>query len=605
MGIVESTAELENRTRYAAAVSKYLAIKFAYNDSPDYRTLGWFDEHTTAETLTDDDVDTIRNAAHESLATMNRNYGDDIEDIFKFDFEASYMAAGYPHASVVREVVTEDAIRYFKNLHAYLRARETGDADIDSIRQHVTASAHSLLRQLEGVIPHFSLAERSLEDANFIRADLHALINMERVRRETGLTNLFKVSDIHDFEGVMPAGDNKEGKSLGISRNSYSGIRPLDILSYLNRKHDVALHNKKDADVAQPFVTIRADGTVDVSIQDGQHLKSGLAMALDKVPADAQAKLADRIVFSARAEMVNGVALTTEVLEKNGLLPTWRVTFGNTTVYLSDKLYVKQDESGSRLRTIIYVEDEKRGLVARSCYKSNSHGVWKLLPAYSPGHYHKGHGEEQLTLLPELQRAISYLCSVEQICEADVVFYGTTRKGHGLASSFRGDVRADPVELGDGFNDESGWQQGKVKKVSPDAPTSFCFNNEEDKPNFLQVIDSWEEGIALYGGVTFEVIASRNERLRYLFCRDKNSKAWISSIDLKGAEMTPQGLKKNWVRAGDLCTPAYTYWEETGGYASFNRGVGKKGEYANMFENYLSKIPLIREYLNSVAARAK
>ncbi len=159
----------------------------------------------------------------------------------------------------------------------------------------------------------------------------------------------------------------------------------------------------------------------------------------------------------------------------------------------------------------------------------------------------------------------------------------------------------NPVELGSGFfEDRSG--RGK-KKVSPDAPTSFCFTDEEDKPNYLNVVDAWEEGITLYGRVIFEVIASRNERLRYLFCRDRSGRAWIASIDIKEAEMTPQGLKRNWVRAGDLCTPAYEYLKQADGYVPFGRGVGKNGQYGDMFENYLSKVPLIREYLASVTAR--
>lgn len=602
MGAEKSADKLEIRTLYEEAIKRYVARKFEWNDAPDPKDMHWLQERAQGGPLKDEDVEKIRSSARKTLEVMNENYGDDPEDIFNFDVDGPRLASWYAYICLMRDVVTPYAIRYFENLRAYLRARETGDADIDEIRNRVASAAHILLQQIEGVVPNFSPSERTAGGTRLLQANLHTLIDMKRVHRETGFSNLFQVSDINHFEGVISPSDGTESKSLGVSENSHSGIRPLDILTYLNRAGDVSLHNKKNTDATNPFATIHADGTVDAFPQDGLHLKSGLSMTLDKVPADAQTKLSDRIVFSSRAEMVDGVELTREVLEKNGLLPAWCVTFGNNTVYLPDKLYIS-DQSNSRLRTIIYVEDEKRGLVARSCYKSNSHCVWKILPAYDRGHYYKEQGEEQLTLLPELQRSIAYLCSVERLKEADLVFFGTTREGHGLATSFEGDVHAKPVELGSGFDDRSPYD--KVVKVSPDAPTSFHFNDEEDKPNYTQVIDSWTEETVLYGGVTFEVIASLNGRLRYLFCRNKDGKAWIAGIDLEGAEMTSQGLKKDWVYAGDLCTPAYDYWEQTGRYASRGCGVEGYGGYADMFENYLSKIPIIREYLSSVAAREK
>ncbi len=411
MAAGNSSSGVENRTRYAAAITKYSRTDFVWNVTHDYEALAWLKEHATVETLTDGDIDIIRNATRESLITMKTGYDNEPEEFLELDFgDSEHMAARYPYVAVMRKVVTEDAIRYFKDLHVYLRARETGDVEIDSMRQQVAASAMTLMQQIEGVVTQPG-------NANFMRADLYALIDWERVRHETGFRNLFRSSDIYQFEGMMSAGDGQERKSLGVSKNLYSGILPLDILVYLNREGDVTLHSKYDTDATHPFATIHADGTVDAKPEDGRQIKNSSDKALDviltKIPADDQAKLADRIVLSAGAEKVDGIALTREVLEQNGLLPEWRVSFGNTTVYLPNKLYVEKDKSSSRLLTIIYVEDEKRGLVARSCYKSNSHGVWKLLPAYLPGWYHKGYGEEQLTLLPELQRSIAYLSSSE------------------------------------------------------------------------------------------------------------------------------------------------------------------------------------------------
>jgi hypothetical protein len=537
----------------------------------------------------------IRHQAHDAISKINgRN---DVEDVDYIDMDNHYNAAEFSYLSISRDVATQVAIIYFEHLRDYLKARETGDQKIDEIRQQVATSAHLLLRQIETIIPNFPLSDRTEENRDYVRPDLNLLIDFDRISRESGFVNVFTVSNLDKFEAIA-ADEN----SLGVSQNTYSGLRPIDILHYLNSSKDVALYEQEGVSDPKPFTVINVDGTVDIDLEREVQMTTGLDMAIETISDQEQKKLVEQIIFSSQATPFDNVDLTKETLARNDLLPKWMVHFGDTTVYLTDKLFTKVSEKKPRPNTIIYIEDKERGLVARSCYKSRSQTVWRLLPAYRRNHFHKGHGEEQLTLTPEIQRALNYLCKTEQIKEAEVVFYGAAKNGHSLAASFQSEIKREPITLGEGFFDDN--YSKRPKKVDPKDPESFKFDDEEDKPDFSGLIDSWTEENDLNGLVTFELFESKNSRLRYLFCRDTRGRAWITGIDLKDAKMTSQGIKEQWVRGGDLCTPVFEYWKQAGGYANSNFQAGEEEQYYDMYKNYLSHIPIIQEYQASVATRA-
>ena len=580
---------------YKVATQRYLDTDFEGYDG-DYRTSRWLQKCIDNPRIYYDFVDQFRKEVKRQLSGLNRNPNPGNVSR-RVNFNNRALCANEPNLVIARDVVTHLAVEYFKNLYDYLKARETDEQEIDEIRQEVSASAHLLLRQLERAVPNFSLDERIEKVRDYIRPNLKLLIDFDRVSRETGLINTFTVSDLKNFEAIA----SEEG-SLGVTQNTYSGLRPIDILCNLNDLEDVSLHEQGKSSDSKPFMVINADGTVDIDLEREVLLETGLDMAIEEISDKEQEELAKKIAFSAQASSYETVNLTRETLEQNGLLPKWIVRFGDTTIYLTDKLFREESEKKQRPKTIIYIKDEEKGIVARPCYKSYSQVVWRLLPAYSGSWYNKANGEEQLTLTPELQRALSYLCQTEQMKEAEVIFYGATKQGGSLAKSFQAETKCEPVTLGQGFFKEV--SLSKPRKVDPKNPESFKFDDEEDKPDFSNLIDSWTEEVDFCGVVTFELFESKNGRLRYLFCRDKRDRAWIPGIDLKDAKMTSQGIKEQWVCGGDLCTPVFEYWEQADGYGNHNYGAGEDRQYTDMYENYLRPIPLIQEYQASVAGRA-
>jgi hypothetical protein len=174
--------------------------------------------------------------------------------------------------------------------------------------------------------------------------------------------------------------------------------------------------------------------------------------------------------------------------------------------------------------------------------------------------------------------------------DAESVFSGMA-SSYTRADSFREEINATPIKLGTGFHHS----QSRKKKVDPKSPDSFQFSDENDKPDFSEAVDSWTEEAVIYGITTFDVFRSRNNRLRYIFCRDSKERAWIAGIDIKDEGVTSQGIKKQWVEASDLCTPAFEYWKQTDGYENDDL-TANQNQYVDMYANYIQYIPLVQEY---------
>ena len=65
-------------------------------------------------------------------------------------------------------------------------------------------------------------------------------------------------------------------------------------------------------------------------------------------------------------------------------------------------------------------------------------------------------------------------------------------------------------------------------------------------------------------------------------------------VENTAGNLTSTGINKPWILAGDLVTPAYEYEALSNNYGDTN---DRKGPYVDMFNNYLSKIKVIQEYL--------
>ncbi|MDO8571334.1 MAG: hypothetical protein Q7R79_01515 [bacterium] len=296
----------------------------------------------------------------------------------------------------------------------------------------------------------------------------------------------------------------------------------------------------------------------------------------------------------------NGKYLTKEILEKSGLSPKYRVRVGDMDVCLSSQAY---DLGGGRPAVVGYIEKDGK-MVPRSFYRSNSQGVWRYLPNYELKDgdikwYGKGYGEESATLPIPLQEFLSSITQFDEqiarVADPKLIFAGTARRVDEGATYF------SEVESKEKVLDGSFYPQERGKKVPPEQ---VSFKNPQQEPDFTKKSGAWEQPTATYGKVTMEVYPSKDGTLSFLFCRDESGRAWISSIEDTESDISSVALRKTWISGGDLTTPAVEYYiperniDQTGGYGNPNR---RSGSYVDMYENYVSKIPVIQEYLNHLS----
>ncbi len=286
----------------------------------------------------------------------------------------------------------------------------------------------------------------------------------------------------------------------------------------------------------------------------------------------------------------NGDRLSIEDLAKEGLAPKYKITIGGTTLWFSSSPY---DLGDDRIAVVAYVENNKGAVVARSFYRSNSQGIWRYLPNYqlngigNINWYSKGHGEQSVTLPWQLQLALSAISNKEKakkVNNSDFIFGGTARD-LGYMGTFYMDVEGMPQRLESNF-----YSENPDNKVSPDQ---LVFHNPQATPNLNHEIAVWKQNSALYGPINIRVFNSQDNALTYMFCEDRQGRVWIGGIE-NNTEIQSVGLRKRWVDGGDLVTPAFEYHSQTGGYGNNNLS---NGNYVDMFQNYLSKIPIIQEYL--------
>ncbi len=293
----------------------------------------------------------------------------------------------------------------------------------------------------------------------------------------------------------------------------------------------------------------------------------------------------------------NGERLTPEILKKEGLLPKYKVDTEEGVIWFSSSGY---NLGKNRVAIMAYVEKNNK-TVARSYYRSNSQGVWRYLPSYLEmdgqiNWYSKGYGEESINLPTNIQRALAEITkdekSILKVENPELVFAGTSR---GLINAMNGtymnETESESIKLGD-FSVEE-----KDKKIDPEKIKL----SKDQSPNLdpEKVIYRWKQNSNIYGEIEMEAVPSQDGKLIFTFCKDKLNRVWIGNIE-NDSEIQSTGLKKEWINPEDLGTPAFEYktgdTDQTGGYG--NDGL-RNGPYVDMFENYLSKVPVIREYCES------
>ncbi len=288
----------------------------------------------------------------------------------------------------------------------------------------------------------------------------------------------------------------------------------------------------------------------------------------------------------------NGKRLTTEHLAEQNLAPKYEAQIEGQKVWFSSLPYVI---GHGRIAVVGYVEGTRGELIARSFYRSNSHGIWKYLPRYVAYDgrltwYGKGFGQESISLPIPLQRALAEIGSADPgpmiLEDPEFIFAGTARGSQPLgkydSSTYANEVDELPVRLKGNF-----YGEGKI------PPKELVFENQEQLPDFRRSLGEWHQTSSQYGEIRIEVFPSRNSKYQYMFCSDKLGRVWIGAID-SDALIGTTGLREHWVEAGDLTTPAFQYFSEADRYGNADM---VSGDYVDMFKNYLSKVPVIQDYL--------
>ncbi|MBI4137027.1 hypothetical protein HY469_03100 [Candidatus Roizmanbacteria bacterium] len=289
---------------------------------------------------------------------------------------------------------------------------------------------------------------------------------------------------------------------------------------------------------------------------------------------------------------IEGTSFISEKLEHRhineaDLVPRYEITLPNGTVWLSDLYYLIDN----RIAVIAYVQVDSEDPVIRSFYRSKSQGVWRVLHDYTVKNgafdwHAKGLEHGHITACLALQKAFEFIEGdniPKYIEHHELIFAGTARER----------INNEPY-LGTSGKPEAlkgNFYPGPGDRL---APEEIYFSDTNEAPDFKNRLASWSKKSDTYDIIYVDIIASHNKRFHYMFCKDPRNRAWIAMVENANGTLTSTGVIKPWILAGDLVTPAYEYEALSNNYGDAN---DRKGPYIDMFNNYLSKIRIIQDYL--------
>lgn len=320
-----------------------------------------------------------------------------------------------------------------------------------------------------------------------------------------------------------------------------------------------------------------------------------------------------------------GRKVSKSLLEREGLAPFARfqhrcqveadrqIVKLKQNIWISRPLLISRDSG--RLAFLAYVEySEGKGkwfdpqIYLRPYIQSLSSGTWRLLPywdyykGYRGLHYGKGFDEESLALPFDLQKALSEVAARTKPLrtkESLGIVLGSTRF---MPWGVDGYFSKTPDQLRNrrvAYFDDTNPHPIKINHYSFDAYQNpeIVMSKEVD---FTKLVSTWKSRNSLYGNIRTEVFASQDGRFLFSFNSDDLGRTWIGSVQENTIWDSSTGLNMEWVYAGVLAMPAYEYKSLSFGYGNEQK---KKGHYVDMFDKYISRIPLIRMYTESRAVQ--
>lgn len=297
----------------------------------------------------------------------------------------------------------------------------------------------------------------------------------------------------------------------------------------------------------------------------------------------------------------NEYALNVNSLVNGGLNPAYEAELDGVKIALSFPFQLS-DGRGAVLGYVLADGVWK----LRSYYLDPRTGLWHFAPDIIRGARGEGMGQitegygEASTMLPVvLQQYLTELVKVNGFREittvnADFLFAGSCAAYDSLQeyreALARGQMKSDFYREVEVNPMSSNWQaSGKNKNVP-----QLLSVNAEMAPNFQNLVASFQTYSILAGQLKVEAFASHDRQEIWIFCSDDWHRTAIGNIEVNSA-ITSTGCRRAWMQAGDMVTPLYEYSTQAGNYG--DPSDTRKG-MVGMWNQYLSKIPVIVSYLN-------
>lgn len=292
--------------------------------------------------------------------------------------------------------------------------------------------------------------------------------------------------------------------------------------------------------------------------------------------------------------------LSTSNLITAELTPLYELTLDSTPIALSTTF-----ELSDGCPALIAYVSTPSGTKVRSFYLDQKSGLWRYAPSTIRGPRGEGFSQatdgyspESTTLPYALQKAAANILQIHgakpiTITSPDFLFAGTA-PAYNTVQEFR-DALLSGQTRGDFYREVYRDPIYSTPTRSRSAPQLLSVNTAMS-PDFNQLIVSYASNATLLGALEIRVFPSHDQQYFWSFCRDNRGRTFISNLETSGP-VTSTGCRQTWADAGDLATPLYVPSHQASGYGdptdTRNRQVG-------MWNTYLSKIPLIQEFLSTV-----
>lgn len=293
-----------------------------------------------------------------------------------------------------------------------------------------------------------------------------------------------------------------------------------------------------------------------------------------------------------------------------GLYPTYEITVDNQIIYLSNLFELTSDQ----MAAIAFVPTNN-GVKIRGYYRDKDTAIWRYLPDYirdisGEGIDVFGIGfDSRSTILPILLQ--SGLNQIERRggiidlsnTNPDFLFAGTA-PAYATRQEFRdaytrGQLRGDFYREVSSrpFNaDSNSIIAAGRKKIAP----QLLSINRNTGPDFQNLMVRYSVYSAFAGQIMGEGYESVDTQTAWLFFSDYRGRCWVANIELN-IHVTSTGCRQEWLLATDISTPLYEIARLADGYG--DTSDSRANNHLGMWENYLSKVPLIQEYSAIIASR--